>query len=232
MGMFDTYRTALRCPLDERLITEWQGKDGPCLLLTFKPGRAEPTRADEGRRLLDIDEDKYLADFDSTPGSGGVFSLSRRDQAAFGRAISIGAIGERLPPVFTFGARCGDHFLEAFGETDSEAVWRQSRIVQVYMYITKSTETVQAETEARYGRPVHLLELFRQGVLNESVLAERQDYHAARRAELAGHGGAARCSRGWRHRDETPPAEAWLSDFLCHDCCQELSQADRIAVIT
>jgi hypothetical protein len=42
--MFDTYRPSgqLKCPACGALLTEWQGKDGPCGLLVWKQGVASP----------------------------------------------------------------------------------------------------------------------------------------------------------------------------------------------
>ncbi len=44
MGMFDCYEPvpALTCPKCGLPLDGWQGKGGPCLLLTWKQGQAEP----------------------------------------------------------------------------------------------------------------------------------------------------------------------------------------------
>ena len=55
MGMFDTYLPAdeLRCPSDDHLLSDWQGKDGPCALLLWQEGAAHPVAhlVDEELRL-------------------------------------------------------------------------------------------------------------------------------------------------------------------------------------
>lgn len=38
MGMFDTFVHDVACPLCGRVIPKFQGKDGPCLLDTYKIG--------------------------------------------------------------------------------------------------------------------------------------------------------------------------------------------------
>lgn len=45
MGMFDWYITIpkLNCPVCGRELLEWQGKDGPCGLFTWKQGVLAPT---------------------------------------------------------------------------------------------------------------------------------------------------------------------------------------------
>jgi hypothetical protein len=44
MSMFDCYKPApeLRCPVCQRFLGEWQGKDGPCGLLVWTEGLAAP----------------------------------------------------------------------------------------------------------------------------------------------------------------------------------------------
>jgi len=50
MGMFDTYKPAQnqRCPVCGNELREWQGKDGPCALLVWAEGVAEPISQDAG----------------------------------------------------------------------------------------------------------------------------------------------------------------------------------------
>lgn len=59
MGMFDSYRPTerLRCPVDGNPLLEWQGKDGPCLLLVWQEGTKHPVdhRVDEEVRLSTLD---------------------------------------------------------------------------------------------------------------------------------------------------------------------------------
>lgn len=44
MGLFDTYvpDPPLRCPRCGRTLADWQGKDGPCALLTWEQGKRHP----------------------------------------------------------------------------------------------------------------------------------------------------------------------------------------------
>jgi hypothetical protein len=48
MGFFDTYvpDPALRCPACCGELRNWQGKDGPCLLLTWQQGSGEALATD------------------------------------------------------------------------------------------------------------------------------------------------------------------------------------------
>jgi hypothetical protein len=40
VGLFDTYipSSEIRCPVCDRVLRVWQGKDGPCALLSFVQG--------------------------------------------------------------------------------------------------------------------------------------------------------------------------------------------------
>lgn len=55
MGMFDWYEPVpeIRCPVCERALREWQGKDGPCALFVWRQGCTEPVahRVDDDAKL-------------------------------------------------------------------------------------------------------------------------------------------------------------------------------------
>lgn len=57
--MFDYYEPAsqLRCPICQRVLKEWQGKDGPCGLFIWAEGSAAPVgqAVSEDIRLDDAD---------------------------------------------------------------------------------------------------------------------------------------------------------------------------------
>ena len=46
MGMFDWYKPkpTLNCPVCRQTLTDWQGKDGPCLLFVWEQGFADPLK--------------------------------------------------------------------------------------------------------------------------------------------------------------------------------------------
>jgi hypothetical protein len=57
MALFDWYRPAgeLRCPACGRILTAWQGKDGPCGLFVWQEGVASPIEQEVDDELR-IDE--------------------------------------------------------------------------------------------------------------------------------------------------------------------------------
>lgn len=57
MGMYDRYvpDPSLRCPECGAKLSGWQGKSGPCLLLTWHQGRTEP-QVEEGMALISVDD--------------------------------------------------------------------------------------------------------------------------------------------------------------------------------
>jgi hypothetical protein len=63
MGMFDWYRPAgeLRCLIDGHLLSEWQGKDGPCALFLWQEGADHPVDqlVDEEVRLLPEEWERF-----------------------------------------------------------------------------------------------------------------------------------------------------------------------------
>jgi hypothetical protein len=54
MGLFDTFVTpeALRCPICNVPLTNWQGKDGPGALFVWKQGVPSPIDQDAGRASI------------------------------------------------------------------------------------------------------------------------------------------------------------------------------------
>jgi hypothetical protein len=64
MGFFDTYvpRPALQCPVCHTELRDWQGKDGPCLLLVWTQGSREPqpTDLEIDRSSLSVLPDEFL----------------------------------------------------------------------------------------------------------------------------------------------------------------------------
>jgi hypothetical protein len=54
MGMFDSYvpQPMLKCPVCGEDLRDWQGKDGPCLLLVWRQGVRRPRATD-----LEVDID-------------------------------------------------------------------------------------------------------------------------------------------------------------------------------
>lgn len=228
MGMFDTYHVTLTCPLDGAELADWQGKDGPCALYDWAPGRAEPRQADEGRELAALDREAHLAQFDDTKTSS-LLGLSERDRRAMSMGHLVGAIGEMLPPVFTFGTTCGDHLVDAVGETDPDGIWTQSRITLVDQSFR--LERVIGFYERADGTriPQHdweRLTLWRGGRTQPDALARRDAYRAERRTELPAHGGTAAC-RYPMHRDESPPpAVTWCGLFYCEACLARLLERE------
>jgi len=61
MGMFDTYifDPPLQCPVCGTSLSHLQGKDGPCLLLTWKQGHRHPIKHDLPDECVE-DEREFL----------------------------------------------------------------------------------------------------------------------------------------------------------------------------
>ena len=57
MGMYDRYAPdpSLICPVCGEKLTGWQGKSGPCLLLTWHQGTAEP-QTEEDTEHISLDD--------------------------------------------------------------------------------------------------------------------------------------------------------------------------------
>ena len=221
MGMFDTYHVTLICPLDGVSLSEWQGKDGPCDLYDWTTGRSEPDQATEGRQMVLLDPEEYLAGFsDQSP--EGPFRFSDRERADIARSLLIGSIGEHLPPVFTFYSACGDHDVEAGGETDFEGTWISSRILLVNQWI--SLPGVAHVIPVPAGNPIEIpngetLELFRVDRLRPEAVERREQMRRQMAALLPVSGGSAVCENGpWFHREGPVPATAWLRRFRCEKC--------------
>src|SRR2546428_349732 len=63
MGMFDWYRPCgpVYCPVDGRILDEWQGKDGTCALFLWQEGESCPVDqiVDEECRLDPEDRKRF-----------------------------------------------------------------------------------------------------------------------------------------------------------------------------
>ena len=58
--MFDTFKPAQvqKCPVCGRVLTEWQGKDGPCALFVWEEGVAWPTSQEASDMNISDEERK------------------------------------------------------------------------------------------------------------------------------------------------------------------------------
>lgn len=222
MGMFDTYHVTLVCPLDGVNLSEWQGKDGPCSLYDWTAGQSEPDQAVEGRKIAQLDLEEYLAGFSDEKIPGELFRFSDRDRADIDRSLLISAIDEHLPPIFAFYSACGDHDVEASGETDFEGRWVHSQVRLVNQWI--SLPGIEHVIPVPLGDPIEIpngetLELFRVDRLRPEAVAQRAEARRRLAARLPASGGTAVCENGpWYHREGPVPATAWLRCFRCEKC--------------
>jgi hypothetical protein len=205
MGMFDTYLTTIACPIDDQPVADWQGKDGPCLLYTWKFGESSPAEADEPYDPAD-DEPITLG--------GQTFPSMRRPWLD-------GSKEARLPPVFELHASCGDHWLEAQGETDpiSDA-WTKVRLLLVTSSALLPGEfwppfKAGEEPVAKFDS----LRLYREGAgVYPEAMARRVTERERLRALLPAHGGDATCSRcSWMKDHAEIPAVGYAGAYLCEE---------------
>lgn len=109
MGMFDSYipDEPTHCPECGRPLRHWQGKDGPCGLLAWRQGRAQPV----GYFLQE-----------SRPAGEPLVELWPK-----GTRSSV-----RLPTRFMIASSdCGRHWVEATGET-VKGKWVRTTVHQVW----------------------------------------------------------------------------------------------------
>jgi hypothetical protein len=109
MGMFDGYipTAPTHCPACGKPLRHWQGKDGPCLLLAWQQGRAQPV----GHFLPDNerDDEPLVAPYPK------------------GFRSSL-----RLPRDFIIASSdCGKHLVEAIGKT-VKGKWVRTTVHQVW----------------------------------------------------------------------------------------------------
>ena len=172
--------------------------------------------------MLALDRDVYLAGFSDTSMDPVLRLFSDRDRAEARLYYVTAAISETLPPVFGFGAACGDHWIEAIGETDADGLWVASRVVQVTMRF-ESDEIIHIITgKDGEEHPIHaadVVDLFRADRLIPAAMARRDAYRAERASHLPSHGGNAICvAPDWLHDGHFVAATGWLDRFLCEDC--------------
>ena len=100
----------------------------------------------------------------------------------------MGALNARLPVVFTFGARCADHYLDALGESDAAGVWRTTRLLLVsqLLRVAGSEHKVLVGERESLEYSYENLELWRAGELSEAAMARRAELLAAANSELWG----------------------------------------------
>lgn len=91
MSLFDSYipEPALRCPVCDFLLTNWQGKDGPCLLLTWQQGVKFPVAHELPEES--VDDSKSFLESWSLPPRFEIYS----DECRCGRLIEAYGICEQ-----------------------------------------------------------------------------------------------------------------------------------------